>query len=414
MKKLSTILLATAFVLSASMSFAATGTTNAFQNYQAKRDAAIKKHDAKVAEVQKKQQANQDSLKKKQEEYMSKLKQEQDDWSTILADLKQGENKLKDIVTNLPVIGVGDSVMLGAINDLYITFPNGYFDARVSRTDYEANGILSRLKSSGMLGEPIIFHLGTNGQCGEPCRQVILNTCEGRKIFWVNVTNDWDVNVNRDLANFASKNDNVRLIDWNSISKGHSEYFTADGIHLTQIGRQAYSKVIYDAIYQMYLEEYNKKIEEILSKHEDELKEKITFYGNDLLLNAFTDIQKNFLEANFTINKDLNYETLINQLKKEKENNSLTYKIVLVFDNSVEFSSLQIEEILNICNNNKLYILNMGNEEFEIYNENIEIINFYQEIKKNENYLMIDKIHLTEEGNKGLSDILNVTINKVQ
>lgn len=354
---------------------------------------------------------NEDIMNKKQEEYLTKLKQEQDDWSTTLANLEQDETKLKYIVTNLPLIGIGDSVMLGAINDLYATFPNGYFDARVSRTDYEANGILSGLKNSGMLGEPIIFNLGTNGQCGESCRQVILNTCEGRKIFWVNVTNDWEVNVNRDLANFASQNDNVRIIDWNSISQGHYEYFVADGIHLTPIGRQAYSKAVYDAIYEMYLEEYNKKKEEIITKHEAELKEKITFYGNDLLLNVFANIQNDFSEANFMIDKDLNYETLINELKISKENNSLTYKIVLAFDNSLEFSSEQMQEILNICNNNQIYMINMSNKEIDIKNENLTIINFYKEIQNHKNYLMIDKVHLTEEGNNKLAQIMNVTIN---
>ena len=78
MKKLSTILLAVAFVMSAGMSFAATSTTNAIQNYQAKRDAAIKKHDDKVSEIQKRQQANQDALKKKQEEYKKQQQANQD------------------------------------------------------------------------------------------------------------------------------------------------------------------------------------------------------------------------------------------------------------------------------------------------------------------------------------------------
>ena len=112
MKKLSTILLATAFVLSASMSFAATGTTNAFQNYQAKRDAAIKKHDAKVAEVQKKQQANQDALKKKQEEYKKQqqankdaLKKKQEEYKKQQEANKkaaqQRQQQRKDAVKNL-------------------------------------------------------------------------------------------------------------------------------------------------------------------------------------------------------------------------------------------------------------------------------------------------------------------------
>ena len=94
MKKLSTILLVAAFVMSAGMSFSATSTTNAIQNYQAKRDAAIKKHDDKVSEIQKKQQANQDALKKKQEEY--KKQQEANKKAA-----QQRQQQRKDAVKNL-------------------------------------------------------------------------------------------------------------------------------------------------------------------------------------------------------------------------------------------------------------------------------------------------------------------------
>lgn len=91
----------------------------------------------------------------------------------------------------------------------------------------------------------------------------------------------------------------------------------------------------------------------------------------------------------------------------------MTYKIVIAFDSLVDFSSKQIEEILNICNNNKIYMINISSKEINLNNENIQIINFYKEIKENKNYLMVDKIHLTEEGNKRLSDILNDIINKL-
>ena len=53
MKKLSTVLLAAVFMMSAGMSFAASNSTNFLKDYQAKRDAAIKKQDAKINEMQK-------------------------------------------------------------------------------------------------------------------------------------------------------------------------------------------------------------------------------------------------------------------------------------------------------------------------------------------------------------------------
>ena len=53
MKKLSTILMAAVFMLSAGACFAG---TNALQDYQAKRNAAIQKQDAKLNALQKKQE----------------------------------------------------------------------------------------------------------------------------------------------------------------------------------------------------------------------------------------------------------------------------------------------------------------------------------------------------------------------
>ena len=68
MKKFSTLLIAAAFILGAGMSFAATNSSADFvKNYQAKRDAAIKKQDAKINEAQKRNEANKKALKNKQD-----------------------------------------------------------------------------------------------------------------------------------------------------------------------------------------------------------------------------------------------------------------------------------------------------------------------------------------------------------
>ena len=50
---------------------------------------------------------------------MVKLKEEEDNWQKKLQTLEEDESKLDEIVTNLPVVGIGDSVLLGAVNNLY-------------------------------------------------------------------------------------------------------------------------------------------------------------------------------------------------------------------------------------------------------------------------------------------------------
>lgn len=353
---------------------------------------------------------NQKIIEQKQAEYESKIKQEENDWLSILSELENGEKEIENIVSNLSVVGIGDSVMLGAVENLYKQFPNGYFDAKVSRTAWEANDILQNLKNRNILGEPVILNLGANGDCSIECKIEIIEKCEGRQIFWINVTNDDYAKVNDKLLSLADKYDNVQIIDWNSISSGHPEYFVADGIHLTEIGKAAYTTTIYDSIYQFYLKEYNKKKENVIKQHEEELKNKISFFGNDILLNAFDYIQANFPEAKFAINNDFNYEILKETISNSINDNSLNYKVVFAFDNNIELSKAEYQQLIELCQNHEIYILATNKGTIDILSnfnfENVIIINFYNQIQFYKNYLMADGIHLTDDGNKGLSEIL--------
>ena len=99
MKKLSTILLTAIFMFSAGASFAASG--NFLQDYQQKRDAAIKKQDAKINEYQKKQEEaakkreeDKKALLKKQEEYKKQQQAQQE-------AIKKKQQQRKDAIQNL-------------------------------------------------------------------------------------------------------------------------------------------------------------------------------------------------------------------------------------------------------------------------------------------------------------------------
>ena len=150
----------------------------------------------------------------------------------------------KDGLDQELVTGVGDSVMLGAIKELYAAFPNGYFDAKQSRSAFVLTDILKKLDKKEVLGDVIVIGLGTNGDCGDDVRAEIMEACGDRTVFWITVTNDKSVKVNKKLKAFAENYDNLHIIDWNSYSKGHKEYFAADGIHLTAEGRKAYASLV--------------------------------------------------------------------------------------------------------------------------------------------------------------------------
>ena len=342
--------------------------------------------------------------------YALKLKEDKETWEKELASIEEDESKLEEIVTNLPVVGIGDSVLLGAVNNLYNRFPNGYFDGKVSRTAWGINDILLTLKNNNVLGNPIVFNLGTNGDCSLECKEEILRTCEDRDIFWINTVNLTDVNVR--LNNLASSHSNLHIIDWYSISRGHNEYFTYDGIHLTNEGRKVYTDTIYNAIYNIYKEKYIEKKNNMINKHDEEIKSKISFYGNDLLLNAFNNIKTNFTNANYITNKDFNYNSLKKEIKKEIKDNTLNHNVVFLFDNSFNISKKEYNNLIKLCDGHNIYIIStdkkLSNIKFDY--ENVRYINVYSEIK-DLNYLTPDNIHLNKEGNEYLGNLLNEVIN---
>lgn len=353
---------------------------------------------------------NEKLISNNKETYLLNKEKEDSDWNKVLEELNNNENNLSDIVTNLPIVGIGDSVLLGAVPNLYDTFPKGYFDGKVSRTAWELNDILIYLKNNDILGNPIVLNLGTNGDCSYQCKVDILNTCEDRDVFWINTVNYTDVNER--LVNLSKEYSNLHIIDWYSISKGHSEYFAYDGIHLTSIGREVYTKSIYDSIYNLYLEKYKKEKENIINKHNDDINKKVTFYGNDLLINSFEDIKDDFSDSNFITFKDISFNDLITSIKIDIDNDSINHKLVFVFDNSSKLGIKEYKELIKLCNNYNIYIVSLNSKinSSNFTNDNVKVIDFYKKINNND-YLMPDKVHLNNNGNKALSTILNDIVN---
>jgi len=359
-------------------------------------------HTSEMKQLEQQLAKNQEIIKQKQEEYKNKMNQENEALESLIQELENGEAELHNVITNLSIVGIGDSVMLGAVSNLYKTFPNGYFDAEVSRTAWVAGGIIQSLKNKGILGNPIVLNLGANGDCPNSCKLDIIRKAENRKLFWINVTNDKDVSVNDEILDLSNKYDNVYVIDWNSVSKGHSEYFLSDGIHLTEEGRKIYVQTIYDRIYEVYLDEYKLKKENLIKEHENKTKNRITFYGNDILLNCFNDIESKFSEDSFVVNKDFNYELLKKDIERGVLENTLTNKIVFAFDTQANISNDEYKELIDLLGDREVYILSMQENQININLSNVKVVDFYNELEDSSEYLMVDRIHLTNEGNAAL------------
>ena len=347
---------------------------------------------------------NQIIMEEKQKQYEENLKKEKEQYDNMLNDLENSEKNIKEMVGKLPIVGIGDSVMLGALDSLYQRFPNGFFDAKVSRTDWMANDILKDLKSKNMLSDNIIFNLGTNGDCGDECKIEIIKTCENRNLFWITVSNDKDVHVNDRLINLSKKYNNVHIIDWATISKGHFEYFVADGIHLTPQGSKVYAESIYNEIFKIYYKEFEEKKNKILKEHEESEKNKISFIGNEVLLNMYNELEKDYSNAKYYIDKNYTFDAIIEVIKKEIEENNYNHKIVLLIDNSLTLTNEQYNTIIETSKNNYLYIV-LFNKNNTLSNN--KIIEFYDN-----KYYMPDKVHLNKQGITELKKLLDDKLQK--
>jgi hypothetical protein len=295
--------------------------------------------------------------------------------------------------------------MLGAVNNLYNTFPNGYFDAKVSRSMWAGITLLKELNEQNRLGDPIVMHLGANGDCSKECKIQIMKECKDRTVFWLNTTNL--TSVNDSLKEFAKDYPNLHIIDWYSASKGHSNWFYADGIHLPEAGREAYTKLIYDNIYEVYKKKYKEKRDALVNEHKEELKSRISFYGNDILFYNFDALESNFESARLFVSKDYTYKTLKEKIESSVKENTLSNKIVLAFDNSMNMDLKSYQEIIELCKDSTIYIVSTSKLTNSLNNySNVKIINFYSDIEKNKSYLEADMVHLTEKGNAALIEKL--------
>ncbi len=347
---------------------------------------------------------NEKEMVEKQKEYELLEDAEEASWQEKLKELENSSN-YEQMVKELPVTFIGDSVMLGAMNNLKTMFPNSYFDAQESRAIVKGLTILQELKAKNILGNPVVIHLGTNGDCGNSCKDKIMELLSDKQVFWLNTTNN--TKVNDSLSSLKEKYSNLHIIDWYSLSNGHSDWFYGDGIHLPPKGRKEYTNIVYNAILDVYKTEFENEKQELIKTHQEELKKKPTFYGDDILLYNFDNLKTKFSDAKFVVSKDLSYKSVKENIETSIKDNTLSNKIVLAFSNENSISNKEFEELIELCKDSKVYIvaINESLDNLSSY-ENVSIIDFYTKLKKNDDYLLKDKTHLSDEGNKALLNLL--------
>jgi len=136
----------------------------------------------------------------------------------------------------------GDSVILGIRSKLGETHPISVMNARIGRQAPELLSVILHDKAQAP-NSTVIFDLGNNNALTREQTVAIFEAVKDQpKIIVVNtaVPRPWREGNNALIREIASKNPNVTVIDWNSISEGHPEYFAPDGVHLVPAGVDVY------------------------------------------------------------------------------------------------------------------------------------------------------------------------------
>ena len=170
--------------------------------------------------------------------------------------LNQGE--AKEVNSSHPknpltVTAIGDSVMIDITPYLKNTFPDIRIDAQIGRQLSKAIPVVEQLKNEGNLGNYVIIGLGTNGAfTTEQLVSLIKLIGNERKIIFINtrVPRPWESIVNERLKVTVTKYPNVTLVDWYTASAGKKDYFAPDGVHLTNVGAEAYAVLVAKAVNQ--------------------------------------------------------------------------------------------------------------------------------------------------------------------
>ncbi len=136
----------------------------------------------------------------------------------------------------------GDSVILGIRSKLGQTYPISIMNARIGRQAPELLEVMLQDQKQAS-SVPVIFNLGNNNALSREQTVAIFEAVKNQpRIIVVNtaVPRPWREGNNSLITEVASQYSNVIVVDWNSISEGHPEYFAPDGVHLVPTGVDVY------------------------------------------------------------------------------------------------------------------------------------------------------------------------------
>lgn len=149
------------------------------------------------------------------------------------------------------ITAIGDSVMVGAANELTGTIASLDLDAALGRQAPAAIELLRTRRAAGELGTVVILHLGSNGAfSGRQLDDVMAVLWDARRVVMVNVKapRQWETPNNTVLSAGVKRYPQITLVDWRGATEDQPDLFWEDGIHLRPEGRRLYVELIAAAL----------------------------------------------------------------------------------------------------------------------------------------------------------------------
>ena len=161
-------------------------------------------------------------------------------------ELTDQEESPVDLGSTTGLWVTGDSVILGIRSKLENKEHISLVNARVGRQAPELLAVM-RVDQSSVPSSPVIFNLGNNNALSEQTVVEIFEVIKNQpQIIVVNtaVPRPWRDSNNAIISKVASSYANVKLVDWDRISKDRPELFAPDGVHLSPAGSDVYVDLV--------------------------------------------------------------------------------------------------------------------------------------------------------------------------
>lgn len=156
----------------------------------------------------------------------------------------------------IPVTFFGDSLIYISAPYALDLFQSSNEYGYGSLQIYDATPILVDLIDQGVVNDTMVINLGTNASLTDEAMIDLIEAAGDRELFFVNTNSAVQhiEEVNKIIADFSSRYDNVHEIDWHSYQQGHPEWYTLDDIHHSEEGRDQFAILVARELYK-YFEE---------------------------------------------------------------------------------------------------------------------------------------------------------------